>query len=108
MLQLVQDNQFDGLPTETPNQHLKVFIQLSDTLKANGDSLEAIRLRLFLFSLRDRARSWLDSLLANSITTWNDLKKVLLARYFPPSKTVVLRNKITRFTQQEGESLFDA
>lgn len=50
----------------------------------------------------------MDSLPSNSITTWNDLKKVLLTRYFPPSKTTVLRNQITRFTQQDGESLFDA
>ena len=36
LLQIVQQNQFDGLPMENPNQHLKVFIQLSDTLKSNG------------------------------------------------------------------------
>ena len=33
---------------------------------------------------------------------------MFLARYFPPSKTVVLRNQITRFTQNQGESLFEA
>lgn len=104
----MQQNQFAGLPTENPNQHLKVFIQLDDALKTNNVSPEVIHLRLFPFSLRDRARSWLDSLLANSITTWNDLKKVFLARYFPPIKTVILQNQITRFTQHDGESLFDA
>src|SRR3954463_5802069 len=51
LLQLVQQNQFAGLATENPNQHLKVFIQLADTLKANGATLEAIPLRLFPFSL---------------------------------------------------------
>lgn len=103
----MQQNKFVGLPTENPNQHLKVFIQLADTLKSNEASLEAIHLRLFPFSLKDRARSWQDSLPVNSITTWNDLKKVFLARYFPSSKIAVLRNQITRFTQQDGESLFD-
>lgn len=108
LLQIMQQNQFAGLPTENPNQHLKVFIQLADTLKTNNASPETIRLRLFPFSLRDRARSWLDSLPENSIITWNDLKKVFLARYFQPSKIVVLRNQITIFTQHGGESLFDA
>lgn len=65
LLQLVQQNQFAGLTTENPNQHLKVFIQLADTFKTNGASPEAICLRLFPFSLRDRAPSWLDSLLDN-------------------------------------------
>ncbi|XP_058749720.1 uncharacterized protein LOC131622697 [Vicia villosa] len=108
LLQLVQQNQFAGLATENPNQHLKVFIQLADTLKANGATPEAIRLRLFPFSLRSKAHDWLDALLANSITTWEDLRRAFLARYFPPSKTVVLRNLITSFTKNQGESLFDA
>ena len=69
LLQLVQQNQFAGLSSENPNQHLKVFIQLADTLKTNGASPEAIHLRLFPFSPRDKARDWLDSLPANSITT---------------------------------------
>ncbi|XP_050893878.1 uncharacterized protein LOC127100667 [Lathyrus oleraceus] len=60
LLQLVQQNQYTGLTKENPNQHLKVFIQLADTFKTNGASPEAIRLRLFPFSLRDRAQSWLD------------------------------------------------
>ena len=108
LLQLVQQNQFAGLATENPNQHLKVFIQLADTLKANGATPEAIRLRLFPFSLRGKAHDWLDALPTNSITTWEDLRRAFLARYFPPSKTAILRNLITCFTQNQGESLFDA
>ena len=104
----MQQNQFGGLATENPNQHLKTFIQLADTLKCNGASPEAIRLRLFPFSLRDKARDWLDSLPPNSITTWEDLRRVFLARYFLPSKTSILRNQITRFNQNLGESLFEA
>ena len=83
LLQLVQQNQYAGLATENPNQYLKVFIQLDDTFKSNGASPDVIRLRLFPFSLRDIVRSWLDSLPANSITTWEDLRRVFLARYFP-------------------------
>ena len=93
LLQLVQQNQYAGLATENPNQHLKVFIQLADTFKSNGASPDAIRLRLFPFSLRDRARSWLDSLPANSITTWEDLRRVFLARYFPLVRLLFFETK---------------
>jgi len=86
LLQIVQQNQFSENPTEDPNLHLSVFVQFADTIKANGVDPEAIRLRLFPFSLMDRARAWLQSLPSNSITTWNELKKAFLARYFPPSK----------------------
>lgn len=107
LLQIMQQNQFFRLAIDNPNQHLRVFIQLIDTLKANGAPPEAIRVGLFPFYLKDRAISWLDSLLANLITTQNKLK-IFIAIYFPPGKIVVLRNQITRFVQQDTKSIFDA
>ena len=97
LVQIIQQNQFSGNPTEDPNLHLATFVRFAETLKVNGVDPEAIRLRLFPFSLRDRASAWLNSLPSNSITTWNELKKAFLARYFPPSKTAQLRNLITCF-----------
>ncbi|XP_050893343.1 uncharacterized protein LOC127099416 [Lathyrus oleraceus] len=46
LLSAVQQNQFSGSPTEDLNLHLSVFLQYADTVKANGVSPEAIRLRL--------------------------------------------------------------
>ena len=83
-------------------------MQYTDTIKANGVSLEEIRIFIFPFSLRDRARAWIQSLPSNFFTKWNVLKKVFLARYFPPSKRVVLRANINGFKQKESESLFEA
>jgi len=108
LVQIIQQNQFSGNPTEDPNLHLATFVRFAETLKVNGVHPEAIRLRLFPFSLRDRASAWLDSLPSNSITTWNELKKAFLARYFPPRKTAQMRNLITCFRQKDGESLFEA
>ncbi|XP_058726309.1 uncharacterized protein LOC131597641 [Vicia villosa] len=108
LLSAVQQSQFSGNPTEDPNLHLLVFLQYADTVKENGVSSEGIRLRLFPFLLRDRARAWLRSLPANSVTTWNELKKVFLAQYFPPSKTAMLRAQINGFRQKDNESLFEA
>jgi hypothetical protein len=36
------------------------------------------------------------------------MRQTFLARFFPHSKTVQLRNQITQFTQKDGESLYDA
>lgn len=83
LLQIMQYNQFSGSPTEDRNLHWLVFVQYANTLKTNNVNHEEIRLCLFLFSLRDGARPWLQSLPANSIITWNELKKAFLARYFP-------------------------
>ncbi|GJZ96122.1 hypothetical protein Tco_0668456 [Tanacetum coccineum] len=54
---------------EDPNQHLKDFLKLVDSLDLDVSNRERLRLYLFQFSLRDQARNWLERLPAGSITT---------------------------------------
>ncbi|GJZ10977.1 zinc finger, CCHC-type containing protein [Tanacetum coccineum] len=65
------------------------------------------RFRLFQFSLRDKARNWLERLPAGSISTWEDLTTRFLAQFFPPGRTAKLHNDILMFQQHQGESLSD-
>ena len=60
-LQLLQGIQFHGLPSEDPNTHFTSFLEVCDNVKYNGVTKEAIRLRLFPLSLRDKAKQWLTS-----------------------------------------------
>ncbi|KAK5772496.1 hypothetical protein PVK06_048785 [Gossypium arboreum] len=56
-IQMIQQFvQFDGLQDEDPNVHLTNFLEFCDTFKINGVSDDAIRLRLFSFSLRNKAK----------------------------------------------------
>ncbi|KAH9670524.1 hypothetical protein KPL70_017015 [Citrus sinensis] len=103
ILQIV--GQFNGLPSEDPHIHLKLFLEVSDAFKIAGATHDALRLRLFPYSLRDRARAWLNSLPSDCITTWNDLADKFLMKYFPPTKNAKLRNEITSFHQLEDKSL---
>ncbi|GJX84222.1 hypothetical protein Tco_0334996 [Tanacetum coccineum] len=73
-IRLVQNGcSFHGLRSEDPNQHLKDFLKLMDSLDLDGENRERTRLRLFQFSLRDQASNWLEHLSARSIATWEDL-----------------------------------
>ncbi|GJX23073.1 MAK10-like protein [Tanacetum coccineum] len=108
-IRLVQNGcSFHRLRSEDPNQHLKDFLKLVDSLDLNGDNRERTRLRLFQFSLRDQASNWLERLPAGSITTWEDLTTRFLAQFFPPGRTAKLRNDILMFQQHHGESLSEA
>ena len=107
-VQMLQNILFHGLPHENPNMHLTNFLEVCDTIKYNGVTEEALRLRLFPLSLGDRAKHWLTSQPPDSITTWNDLVKKFLTKFFPPSKIAQLVQEINTFGQLEGENLAEA
>ena len=88
--------------------HLTNFLELCDTIKYNGVTEEALRLRLFPLSLGDRAKHWLTSQPPDSITSWNDLVQKFLTKFFPPSKIAQLVQEINTFGQLEGENLAEA
>ncbi|GJV70256.1 hypothetical protein Tco_1485765 [Tanacetum coccineum] len=69
-IRLVQKGcSFHELRSEDPNQHLKDFLELVDSLDLDVANRERTRLRLFQFSLRDQANNWLERLPAGSIST---------------------------------------
>jgi len=103
-LNLVQRNQFSGSPIEDPNLHTSTFYRLSVTYK----NQEAVRLHLFPFSLKDKASTWFHSLEVGSITSWDQMRRAFLARFFPPSRTAQLRARLYQLTQKDEESLHDA
>ncbi|GJX93595.1 MAK10-like protein [Tanacetum coccineum] len=108
-IRLVQNGcSFHGLRSEDPNQHLKEFLKLMDSLDLDGENRERMRLRLFQFSLRDQASNWLEHLPAGSISTWEDLTTRFLAQFFPPGRTAKLRKDILMFQQHHGGSLSKA
>ncbi|GJY49253.1 zinc finger, CCHC-type containing protein [Tanacetum coccineum] len=90
-IRLVQNGcSFHRLWSEDPNQHLKDFFQLVDSLDLDDQNKERTCLYLFQFYFRDQASYWLERLPAGSITTWEDLTTRFLAQFFQPGRTVKL------------------
>ncbi|KAK5772406.1 hypothetical protein PVK06_048694 [Gossypium arboreum] len=108
-IQMIQQFvQFDGLQDEDPNTRLVNFLEFCDTFKINGVSDDAIHLRLFPFSLRNKAKPLLNSLPRGSITTWEQMTEKFLLKYFPPAKMAKLCNDISSFVQMDLETLYNA
>ena len=69
---------------------------------------DAIRLRLFPFSLKYKAKHWLNSEPPDSITSWDSLVHKFLLKIFPPKKATRMRIEIHNFAQYEGETFYKA
>ena len=82
---------------EDSNDHIVNFLEICDTLKYNGVSSDALRLRLFPFTLKYKAKIWLKSQPPGSFTNWNDFARAFLAKYFSPSMTAKVVKEITSF-----------
>ena len=100
--------QFGGLNSEDPHMHLKSYLEIVDTFRARGVTQETMRLLFFTYSLKDRAKAWLNSQPPHSITSWDGLVERFLKKYFPPTRNVKLRNEILLFRQEPDESVSDA
>nr|GEZ56200.1 reverse transcriptase domain-containing protein [Tanacetum cinerariifolium] len=109
MIQQVQNScQFHGIPGDDANKHLDKFLHVTQSIKVNRVTDDALRLYLFPHSLTHHSIDWFDRLPWNSITTFEQMAKIYLRKYFPPSMVTKLRNEITNFRQRSDESLFKA
>ena len=88
---------FSGSVNQDPYLYLENLNDIADTIKINGVSRDAICLKLFSFSLRDRAKRWLQGLDRNNINSWEELATAFLQKIFPPSKTSQLKIEIAQF-----------
>ena len=103
LLTLVMKDQFSGTPNEDAASHLNTFVELCDMHKKKYVDNDVVKLKLFPFSLRDRAKAWFSSLPRNSIGSWDKCKDAFITKYFPPTKIICLRTQIMNFKQLEHE-----
>ncbi|KAM1024691.1 hypothetical protein ACFX2C_037946 [Malus domestica] len=95
---------YHGLSMEDLNKHLKEFevVCLSMTpINVDGNIL---KMKAFPFSHMDKANDWLYELAPGTITYWESMKKAFLEKFFPTSRVILLRKKISGIQQSQGES----
>ncbi|CAN6486844.1 unnamed protein product [Victoria cruziana] len=100
---------FYGLENEDPYRHLDEFLDICATVRIIHIEDDALRLQLFPFSLKEKAKHWFKFLPTSvRIVTWDDLHSEFLKKYFPIGKTKYFRRAITTFSALEGETFHQA
>ncbi|KAK8697859.1 hypothetical protein V6N13_113994 [Hibiscus sabdariffa] len=99
--------QFGGSPHEDARQHIRAFLEVCDSFRQQRVHEDVLKLKLFPYSLRDRARAWLSGVPAGSMESWADLCRSFLMRYNPPNMHTQHRNDIASFKQADDESVYE-
>jgi len=99
---------FHDLDLENPYSHVKKFKDICATFKFQNFYEESVHLRLFPFSLHNRAKVWLDSNMLGSITSWENLLNKFYNKFFPMSKVNECRKEISSFAKEEDEKFSES
>ncbi|GJY49484.1 reverse transcriptase domain-containing protein [Tanacetum coccineum] len=101
---MISENKFDGYLRADPHDHIREFLAICNMFKYS----EAVKLLIFPFSLFDKAKTWFNELNEEYITSWEQMRKDFINRFFPPSLFNRLLLEIRNFSQNICESLTEA
>ncbi|KAK8601098.1 hypothetical protein V6N12_050940 [Hibiscus sabdariffa] len=100
--------QLGGSPGENARQHLKPFLEICNSFKIHGVSNDVLKLKLFPYSLRDKAKEWWNNLPPGSLRSWTELCRNFLGKFSYTNMTDNLRNQTTSFRQEDDEAMYEA
>ncbi|CAN6583783.1 unnamed protein product [Malus baccata var. baccata] len=95
---------YHGLSMEEPNKHLKEFEVVCSSMTPINVDGSILMMKAFPFSLMDKTKDWLYELAPGTVTSWESMKRAFLEKFFPTSRVILLRKRISGIQQEEGES----
>ena len=82
---------FHGMESENPYSHIREFEKVYNTLKKGTVTIDLMRLEIFPFKMKDKAKIWLNSLRPRSIRNWPEMQAEFLKKFFPTHRTNSLK-----------------
>ena len=89
LIKMVQLIIFSGKKDEDAIAHLQNFLEIDNTIDIQGIPQDVVLLRLFPFSLEERAKQWFYQS-KNQFKTWRECSKGSLKKFFPIGRTNIL------------------
>ena len=94
---------FSKLPYEDPHDHIAKLRSVCKSCVGRPDlDMNVIGLRVFPLLQKGEAAIWFTVLPYNSIYTWDKLRDVFLARYYPVSKKLNHKDRVNNFVALPG------
>lgn len=103
----MQEHCFSGGENEELASYLRNFMQNCSTIEIKGVSQNVICLRLFSYSLQEKALDWYFSHFTE-FNTWDGCLSAFAIKYFPRSEAIVVRKEIICFWQTAKEIVVEA
>ncbi|CAN6576666.1 unnamed protein product [Malus baccata var. baccata] len=94
---------YHGLSMENPNKHLQEFEVVCSSMTPVNVDESILKMKAFPFSLLEKAKDWLYELAPGTVTSWESMKRAFLEKFFPTSRVILLRKRISGIQQDEGE-----
>ena len=82
---------FHGMESENPYSHMREFEEVCNTFKEETTIVDLTRLKFFPFTLKDKAKIWLNSLRLRSIQNWTKMQAEFLKKFFSTHRTNSLK-----------------
>ena len=97
---------FHGLESENPYTDIREFEEVCNTFKEDATTLDLMRLKLFPFTLKDKAKIWLNSLRPRTIHNWTEMQAEFLKKFFSTQRIKSLKRQISNFSANENERFY--
>ncbi|CAN6711810.1 unnamed protein product [Malus baccata var. baccata] len=95
---------FHGLSMGDRNKHLKEFEVVCSSMTPMNVDGSILKMKAFPFSLLEKAKDWFYELAPGTVTSWESMKRAFLEKFFPTSRVILLRKRISGIQQNQGES----
>ena len=97
---------FHGMESENPYSYMREFEEVYNTFKEETVTVDLMRLKLFPFTLKDKAKIWLNSLRPRRIRIWTEMQVKFLKKFFSTHRTNGLKRQISTFLAIENEKFY--
>ena len=98
---------FHGKRSKAPYRHNDKLCQVREINQIHYVPADVMKMKLFLTTLRDRAKDWFLKL-GKEFTTWTEMEEEFPRKYYSVGKTTYVRKAIHEFTQGLSETFHEA